>query len=48
MEADFDHFFLQPMDGPNLEQNTAATIEYCLANPQWRLSVQTHKIVGIR
>ena len=48
LEAGFDHFFLQPMDGPNLEQNTAATIEYCLANPQWRLSVQTHKIVGIR
>jgi len=47
-DADFDHFFLQPMDGPNLDENTARTIAYCMDHPQWRLSVQTHKVVGIR
>jgi 7-carboxy-7-deazaguanine synthase (Cx14CxxC type) len=46
--ADFEHFYLQPMDGPDLEANIARTIEYCLAHPQWRLSLQTHKITGIR
>jgi 7-carboxy-7-deazaguanine synthase len=45
---DFDHFFLQPMDGPRREANTRAAIEYCLAHPQWRLSLQAHKIIGIR
>jgi 7-carboxy-7-deazaguanine synthase len=44
----FDHFLLQPMDGPDLAANTQAAIGYCLAHPQWRLSVQTHKVVGIR
>ncbi len=44
----FAHFFLQPMDGPDLEYNTSAAIQYCLENPQWRLSVQTHKVAGIR
>ncbi len=44
----FDHFFLQPMDGPEREANTRAAIAYCLAHPQWRLSLQTHKIVGLR
>jgi 7-carboxy-7-deazaguanine synthase len=43
----FDNFFLQPMDGPAREANTAACIAYCLAHPQWRLSLQTHKITGI-
>ena len=43
----FQHFFLQPMDGPDAKRNTALAIEYCLAHPQWRLSVQTHKVVGI-
>ena len=43
----FDHFFLQPMDGPEREANTRAAIDYCLAHPQWRLSVQTHKFLGI-
>jgi 7-carboxy-7-deazaguanine synthase (Cx14CxxC type) len=47
-DADFEHFYLQPMDGPELEANIAATIAYCLAHPQWRLSLQTHKITGIR
>jgi 7-carboxy-7-deazaguanine synthase len=44
----FDHFLLQPMDGPDVVANTRAAIRYCLAHPQWRLSVQTHKQVGIR
>ena len=44
---DFERFYLQPMDGPRLQENTQAAIEYCLARPQWRLSVQTHKVVGI-
>jgi 7-carboxy-7-deazaguanine synthase (Cx14CxxC type) len=43
----FRHFFLQPMDGPAQAANTAAAVAYCLAHPQWRLSLQTHKIVGI-
>jgi 7-carboxy-7-deazaguanine synthase (Cx14CxxC type) len=47
-DADFEHFFLQPMDGPEVEANIARTIAYCLEHPQWRLSLQTHKIVGIR
>lgn len=44
----FDHFFLQPMDGPEREANTRAATNYCLAHPQWRLSLQTHKLIGIR
>ena len=45
---DFHHFFLQPMDGPDGVRNTRLTLEYCLAFPQWRLSLQTHKILQIR
>ena len=45
---DFDHFFLQPLDGPEQAENTKAAIAYCMANPPWRLSVQTHKVLGIR
>lgn len=41
------HFFLQPMDNADKAANTASAIEYCKANPKWRLSVQTHKVVGI-
>ncbi len=44
----FDHFYLQPMDGPSAEENTRLALEYCLAHPQWRLSLQTHKLLGIR
>jgi len=44
----FRHFFLQPMDGPDVVRNTARALEYCLAHPQWRLSIQTHKLLGIR
>jgi 7-carboxy-7-deazaguanine synthase (Cx14CxxC type) len=43
----FDHFFLQPMDGPDQPANIKAAIDYCLANPRWRLSLQTHKLIGI-
>lgn len=43
----FDHFFLQPMDGPDREHNTRLALEYCLAHPRWRLSLQTHKLLGI-
>ncbi|HEX3506054.1 MAG TPA: 7-carboxy-7-deazaguanine synthase [Xanthobacteraceae bacterium] len=43
----FDHFWLQPMDGPDRVANTVAAIDYCLAHPNWRLSVQMHKLVGI-
>jgi 7-carboxy-7-deazaguanine synthase (Cx14CxxC type) len=45
---DFTHFFLQPMDGPHLADNTRTAMAYCLAHPQWRLSLQTHKLLGIR
>ncbi|MCZ6885911.1 MAG: 7-carboxy-7-deazaguanine synthase, partial [Alphaproteobacteria bacterium] len=44
---DFDNFFLQPMDGPERDRNTRLAIDYCLANPHWRLSVQTHKYLGL-
>lgn len=43
----FDHFFLQPMDGPDLRAHTKAALEYCLAHPVWRLSLQTHKVLEI-
>jgi 7-carboxy-7-deazaguanine synthase (Cx14CxxC type) len=44
---EFRHFFLQPMDGPSRAANTELALEYCLGHPQWRLSLQTHKILGI-
>lgn len=44
----FAHRFLQPMDGPDIAANTKAAIGYCKAHPEWRLSVQTHKVLGIR
>lgn len=43
----FEQFFLQPLDGPDTGENTRLAIEYCLSHPQWRLSVQTHKVLGI-
>ena len=45
---EFREFFLQPMDGPERESNTRLALEYCLQHPRWRLSIQTHKILGIR
>jgi 7-carboxy-7-deazaguanine synthase (Cx14CxxC type) len=44
---DFQHFYLQPMDGPRRQDNTRLAIEYCQAHPQWKLSLQIHKIIGI-
>ena len=44
----FDHWYLQPMDGPDRDANTRAAVKYCLAHPRWRLSLQTHKALGIR
>jgi 7-carboxy-7-deazaguanine synthase (Cx14CxxC type) len=51
--ADFDDFdaplrYLQPMDGPDLEEHTRAAIDYCVRHPKWRLSIQTHKVLGLR
>lgn len=43
----FTHRFLQPMDGPKLRENTDAAVRYCKAHPEWRLSLQTHKLIGI-
>jgi 7-carboxy-7-deazaguanine synthase (Cx14CxxC type) len=47
-ELEFGHFFLQPMDGPEREQNTRLAVRYCLEHPRWRLSLQTHKLLGLR
>ena len=47
-QLEFRHFFLQPMDGPERARNTRLATEYCLAHPGWRLSLQTHKLIGIR
>lgn len=46
-ELDFEQFFLQPMDGPDRDRNTELALSYCLRHPQWRLSIQTHKLLGI-
>ncbi|WP_294946827.1 7-carboxy-7-deazaguanine synthase [Sulfurivirga sp.] len=43
----FDHFYLQPMDGPDIEVNTRAALAWCLRHPQWKLSLQLHKILDI-
>lgn len=45
--VEFGHFWLQPMDGPRRQENTSAAVRYCLEHPKWRLSVQTHKYIGI-
>lgn len=44
---DFDHFFLQPKDDPNTAENIRAAAAYCIKNPRWRLSLQTHKLIGL-
>ncbi|PKL93689.1 MAG: 7-carboxy-7-deazaguanine synthase [Gemmatimonadetes bacterium HGW-Gemmatimonadetes-1] len=46
-DLDFSHLLLQPMDGPDREANTRAAVAYCLANPRWSISLQTHKLLGI-
>lgn len=43
----FEHFFIQPMDGPDLDQNILASITFCAAHPVWELSLQTHKLLAI-
>lgn len=48
IELNFERHLLQPMDGPELKENTLWAIEYCLRDPRWRLTLQTHKMVGIR
>lgn len=47
VDLDFQYFFLQPMDGPQGARNTRLAVQYCLTHPQWRLSLQTHKLLGI-
>ncbi len=47
VHLDFGRHYLQPMDGPDVEAHTRATVAYCLANPQWRISLQTHKVLAI-
>jgi 7-carboxy-7-deazaguanine synthase (Cx14CxxC type) len=44
----FEHFYLQPMDGPNAAANTAKAISFCQNHPHWNLSIQTHKLIGMR
>lgn len=44
----FEHFWLQPMDGPDQAANTVLAMDYCLTHPRWRLSIQTHKYIGVR
>jgi 7-carboxy-7-deazaguanine synthase (Cx14CxxC type) len=44
---EFEHFFLQPMDGPERVRNTALAVAYCIDHPRWRVSLQTHKLMGI-
>ncbi|WP_297513269.1 7-carboxy-7-deazaguanine synthase [uncultured Caulobacter sp.] len=46
-DLDFERFYLQPMDGPDRDRNTQLAVAYCLSHPQWRLSVQTHKYLGL-
>ncbi|NEX21917.1 7-carboxy-7-deazaguanine synthase [Thiorhodococcus mannitoliphagus] len=47
LSLDFRHFFLQPMDGPDLAANSARAVDFCKGHPQWRLSLQFHKLLGI-
>ena len=47
-QMDFEFFFLQPMDGPDIKRNTELSIRYCLGHPKWRLSLQLHKYLGLK
>jgi 7-carboxy-7-deazaguanine synthase len=47
-DLQFDHFFLQPKDGPDRQANTELVIRYCMTDPRWRMAVQTHKMIGVR
>lgn len=46
-DLEFEHFFIQPMDGPSRDENTRLAVSYCLEHPRWKLSLQTHKLLGI-
>lgn len=46
-QLEFDHYYIQPMDSPFREENTKAAIQYCKSNPQWKLSIQSHKYLNI-
>jgi 7-carboxy-7-deazaguanine synthase len=48
LDLQFDHYLLQPMDSPEISENTEAVIDYCMTHPEWKLSLQTHKHLGIR
>ena len=48
VNLDFRHFFMQPLDDPERDLNTKLTLQYVLAHPQWRISLQLHKILGVR
>ena len=48
VDLSFDHFYIQPMDNTSLNENIEASIKYCQSNPKWKLSLQTHKLIGIR
>lgn len=48
VDLEFEHFFLQPMDGPRRDENTRLAADYCMRHPGWRLSLQVHKLIGIR
>lgn len=47
-DLQFHHYWISPMDGPDLEQNTKAAVEYCLEHPSWRLNTQMHKTIGVK
>ncbi len=47
LSLEFEHFLLQPMDGPEISRHTHAATAYCLSHPEWRLSLQVHKMLGI-
>lgn len=47
VDMDFEHFYLQPMDGDQIQENIAACIDYCRRHPKWRLSLQSHKLIGL-
>jgi 7-carboxy-7-deazaguanine synthase len=46
-DLNFRYYFIQPMDGPDRARNTELAVEYCMSHPKWRLSLQTHKLLGI-
>ena len=47
-QFDFQYFYIQPMDGANIQEHIQQSLDFCLQHPTWRLSIQTHKLLGIR